>query len=95
MSEPKPDERREVLYEGTVQGVGFRYTSRRIAARFGVTGYVKNLSDGRVQLVAEGSTEELDRFFAAIRAELGYYITGTRETVEPAGHQFRQFEVRF
>src|SRR6187455_864933 len=49
-----PTERRRVWYEGRVQGVGFRYTARGLAGGFPVSGYVRNLDDGRVELVAEG-----------------------------------------
>ena len=47
-------EQREVYYQGRVQGVGFRYAVRSLARRFAVDGFVRNLSDGRVELVAEG-----------------------------------------
>ena len=50
-----PDRRqREVYYAGNVQGVGFRYTARCAAAGLDVTGFVRNLPDGRVHLVVEG-----------------------------------------
>ncbi len=94
MSEVAGHEQREVVYEGVVQGVGFRYTARRVAARFVVTGYVRNLPDGRVLLVAEGPPEELDRFLAAVRAAMGHYIEEAQETVRPATGRFRDFGVR-
>ena len=46
-----------ILYEGRVQGVGFRYTTKSVANGFEVTGTVRNLTDGRVELVAEGERE--------------------------------------
>ena len=46
---------KRVLFTGQVQGVGFRWTTRRIAAAFPVTGFVRNLADGRVELVVTGS----------------------------------------
>jgi acylphosphatase len=75
--------------------VGFRYTARRIAARFGVTGYVRNLPDGRVLLVAEGAAEQLDRFLREIRAQMGRYIDDARVTDAPATGQFSHFEIRY
>ena len=67
--------RLQVLYAGTVQGVGFRYTVKRLAGGFELTGTVRNLPDGRVELVAEGAKEELSAFQQAIReSELGHFI---------------------
>ena len=53
-----------IFYSGHVQGVGFRYTAKTVAAGYDVTGLVRNLPDGRVELVAEGAREELDAFRA-------------------------------
>lgn len=60
-------QRVHVLYSGTVQGVGFRYTVRQLAESFEVCGTVRNLLDGRVELVAEGERPELEAFLTAIR----------------------------
>jgi len=59
--------RMQILYSGRVQGVGFRYAVRTLAAGFEVTGTVRNLADGRVELTAEGVPAELDAFRTAIR----------------------------
>jgi acylphosphatase len=66
-----------------------------LARGFAVNGFVKNLPDGRVQLVAEGTPEELQSFLAAIQAEIGYYIGGTQQTTTPATGRFKGFEIRF
>jgi acylphosphatase len=87
-------EQREVVYRGMVQGVGFRYTARRIAAGFPVTGYVQNLADGRVRLVVEGVAAALDRFLAAVEAEMGRCIEDASTTTRPATGEFRRFDVR-
>ena len=86
----------QVFYEGRVQGVGFRYTARRIAAGFEVAGYVRNLADGRVELVASGEAEEVDGFLQAVReSELAGHIAGeiAADVAKPAG--LRGFEIRF
>ena len=57
---------RHVLYEGRVQGVGFRYTASRLAARHGVAGTVRNLPTGEVELMAEGEPERVEAFLAAV-----------------------------
>lgn len=77
-----------VFYSGHVQGVGFRYTARQVAQGFEVTGLVRNLLDGRVELLAEGAQEELEAFREALRESgLGSFIRD--ETVswsEPQGN---------
>ena len=56
-----------VFYSGKVQGVGFRYNAKSVATGFELTGTVRNLLDGRVELIAEGDKAELEAFRAAIR----------------------------
>ena len=66
----------QVQFSGRVQGVGFRYATCQIAKLFKITGYVKNRSDGDVELVAEGQEQELVNFLHAIRSSRqGRYIT--------------------
>jgi acylphosphatase len=87
-------EQREVLYGGRVQGVGFRYTVRSLAARFKVTGFVRNLPDGRVQAVVEGEPSEVRGLLEAVNAEMSHYIRNVQETAAPALGQFHAFEIR-
>ncbi len=88
-------QRREVYYSGRVQGVGFRYTARSIAQDFVVTGFVKNLYDGRVQIVVEGAPDQLQAMLDDIRATMGRYITRVEEISGPPTGRFSTFEVRF
>lgn len=87
-------EQREVYYAGRVQGVGFRYTVRSLAVGFEVTGFVRNLPDGRVHLVAEGATAEVAAFLDAIKAEMSRHIRDLHETVRPATGRFPAFQIR-
>ena len=87
--------RRTVHFSGEVQGVGFRFTTRHLAREFEVTGTVRNLSDGRVELVAEGAPEELDRFVQAIAARMGPYIADLSASESPAAGTFDRFEIAF
>src|SRR5258708_36927498 len=57
----------QVFYSGHVQGVGFRYNVKSVATGFELTGTVRNLDDGRVELVAEGAPDELEAFRKGIR----------------------------
>jgi acylphosphatase len=66
-----------------------------LAGGFAVSGFVKNLPGGRVQVVAEGTPEELQSFLAAIHAEMGYYIGSTQQSTLPATGRFQGFDIRF
>ncbi|HQF13102.1 MAG TPA: acylphosphatase [Thermogutta sp.] len=87
-------EQREVYFSGMVQGVGFRYTAQRIASRYQVTGYVRNLPDGRVHLVAEGDPRELDQFIAEICQQMEGYIKSVDTRRLPATGQFARFFIK-
>jgi len=90
-----PEVRRRVTFSGRVQGVGFRFTCQSVARGFEVTGYVRNLADGRVELVAEGGSSELDDFLTAIRLEMSPYITDvTTESLSPGSDPFTGFSIR-
>ena len=89
-----PLERREVYYRGRVQGVGFRYTTRQIAAGFDVGGFVQNLPDGSVLLVVEGEAAELEALLAAIANQMGPYIHDVQVTMHAPRGEFESFEIR-
>jgi acylphosphatase len=86
--------RMHVFYSGRVQGVGFRYTVKSVAMGFEVTGTIRNLSDGRVELQAEGTHEELAAFRQAIRdSGVEGFIRDEAVTWQPATGEFRGFEI--
>jgi acylphosphatase len=78
-----PRERRRVWFSGRVQGVGFRYTCRTLARGFNVAGFVRNLPDGRVELLAEADPTELDNFLTAIQREMSPFIMDIVAEREP------------
>ena len=83
-----------ILYSGRVQGVGFRFTVKSVACGFDLTGTVANLADGRVELAAEGSREELEAFRQAIRdSGLARFIAGEQVSWADAGNAYRGFEI--
>ena len=85
---------RRILYSGRVQGVGFRWTVREIAAGYDVAGSVRNLSDGRVELFAGGEAAEVQAFLAAIaQSHLGPGIKDVEET-EAEGAATGGFAIR-
>ena len=63
-----------IHFSGHVQGVGFRYTTRQIAQEFEVAGFVRNLSDGRVEVEVEGAASEIAAFVTAIEERMHGYI---------------------
>ena len=86
--------RLQLFYSGRVQGVGFRYQVRRLVAGFEVTGFVRNLADGRVEMVAEGVVAELKDFQQAIRdSGLGPLIRDETEIWSDSNGEFRGFEI--
>ena len=83
-----------VFYSGRVQGVGFRYTAKTVAAGFEIVGNVRNLPDGRVELAAEGLRAELEEFRAAVRdAGLAGFIRDEQVIWADAKDEFRGFEI--
>ena len=85
-----------VHYSGRVQGVGFRATVRHIACGYDVTGTVRNLPDGRVELVAEGAKSELKAFLEGIaQSELSGFIAKQLETWQPAEGNLRGFHITY
>ncbi len=85
----------QVFYEGTVQGVGFRWSVRHIAKGFDVTGWVRNLPDGRVELQITGEENEVRAFLEAIaKSELRGLIRKQTESKLPEPVTARGFEIR-
>jgi acylphosphatase len=95
VSEHVSYERREVHYAGWVQGVGFRYTVQRIARQCGLVGFVRNLRDGRVQLVAEATAAQLDRCLGQIAETMDNYIESAEVDRTDATGEFSGFDIRF
>ena len=84
----------QVFYEGNVQGVGFRWSVRNIAKGFDVTGSVRNLRDGRVELLAVGEESEVRAFLDGIlQSELRAHIKKHSESPLPDPPVFRGFEI--
>ena len=77
-----------VHFTGHVNGVGLRYSVKQIAREFEVTGYVKNLADGRLELDIEGDQNECCRFLREVESELDNFI---RDTERSDGHRERLF----
>lgn len=81
-------------FSGHVQGVGFRFQTESVARNFDVQGYVQNLADGTVALVAEGEKAELERFLAEIQAKMAANIRETRQSWARASDQYADFSIK-
>ena len=82
-----------VFFSGNVQGVGFRYRALTVAQKFPVTGWVRNRSDGRVEMMAEGSEESLEQFLAALAHEMSEHIDKVERVWQPATGEWARFEI--
>jgi acylphosphatase len=83
-------QRMHIYYSGRVQGVGFRYTVKSLATGFEVSGTVRNVPDGRVELAVEGAREELEAFRKAIQdSEVGGFVRQETATWGEAKNEFR------
>ncbi|MCB1098408.1 MAG: acylphosphatase [Verrucomicrobiales bacterium] len=87
---------KHVFYEGRVQGVGFRYTVKALASEFEVSGWVRNLADGRVELLAvSADDEELDAFLQEILdSRLAHHIKGVAANDADVPDGLRGFAIR-
>lgn len=84
-----------IIYSGRVQGVGFRYTARETAVELGLTGWVKNLWDGRVEIVAEGEDDVLKDFLDRVNADFTDHIKRADVSWEPSTDGFKGFTIKF
>lgn len=94
-TQPRHLTRCHCLYSGRVQGVGFRYTARNLALNFDVTGFVRNLPDGRVELVVEGTAREVEAFLSALSERMTDFVRRAEKHAEPATGQFQAFQIAY
>ena len=84
-----------IIFKGNVQGVGFRYTSQRIASRYELTGYVRNLSDGSVEMLAQGLSKDVDDCIKKIQDSFGGYIRQTQINEVPPDPRYTSFKITY
>ena len=86
---------KQVLYEGRVQGVGFRFSVKSIITGYDVVGCVKNLIDGRVELEVQGEESEVDEFLEAVlKSHLRRHINRFVVREIPLKSGIKGFEIR-
>ncbi len=82
-----------VIFTGHVQGVGFRYTARGIAKQYPVSGYVRNLSDGTVEMLVQGAPADIDACVQDVQQEFAGYIRETRVEAAPYNPRYSDFQI--
>lgn len=85
--------RKHIYFNGMVQGVGFRYRAMYAARELGLTGWVRNLSDGRVEMEIQGSRENIERMFFKLSEGKFIHITDIEEKEKPAEEEERDFHI--
>ncbi|MDP3786475.1 MAG: acylphosphatase [Candidatus Omnitrophota bacterium] len=83
------------FYSGRVQGVGFRYTAEAVAQNLGITGWVSNLRDGKVELLAEGDEADLNDLLKRLSEEMAGYVKDADISWEEPTGEFSDFGIRF
>ncbi|HVE39007.1 MAG TPA: acylphosphatase [Planctomycetota bacterium] len=87
--------RAHLFISGIVQGVGYRYHTRRYAQGLGLVGWVRNLDDGRVEAVLQGTREQVESMIKwCYRGPSEAQVTDIAVTYEDAADEFRDFGIR-
>jgi acylphosphatase len=87
--------RAHIYYSGNVHGVGFRYTTESMARELFLTGWVKNLSDGRVEVVCEGDESSINRFLIRLETRMKSYLSNIDIKLDVYKGEFSDFGIRF
>ncbi len=86
---------KHIIFTGRVQGVGFRFTAFNIANRHQLTGFVRNLPDGTVEMFAQGHAQTIDNCIRDIEEEFSGYIRETEVGETPPNPQYKDFKITF
>ena len=87
--------RSHIIFSGRVQGVGFRYTAQRFASTLRLTGWVKNLPDSRVEMVAEGTREQIENLIYKLDKHFGEKISHKDVDWLDARQSFSGFDITY
>jgi acylphosphatase len=86
---------KHITFSGQVQGVGFRFTAFNMANRHQLTGFVRNLPDGTVEMLIQGTSEAIDDCIRDIKEYFSGYIRETKIKEIPSNFQYKDFEITF
>jgi len=82
------------FYSGRVQGVGFRFKTYQIASGYSVTGFVRNLDDGRVEIFAQGDENEVKEFVTEVKRLLSPFIKNVQDSYEKQSRKYKTFDIK-
>ena len=86
---------KHIIFTGRVQGVGFRFTALNIARRYGLTGLVRNLPGGTVEMIAQGASGDIDDCIRDINESFAGYVSEAKvKEIEPDS-QYGDFKITF
>jgi acylphosphatase len=86
---------KHIIFIGRVQGVGFRFTALDIANRYRLTGLVRNLPDGTVEMLAQGFSDDISDCLRDIEESFRGYIRETKIEEIPSNPQYKDFKITF
>ena len=86
---------RHIIFVGRVQGIGFRFTVLNIASRYQLTGRVRNLMDGTVEMIAQGPCDDISDCIRDIKESFAGYIRETKIEEIPIVPQYKDFRIAF
>ena len=86
---------KHIIFKGRVQGVGFRFTAFRIATRHQLSGFVRNLPDGTVEMIAQGNPDDITNCIQDIEKSFEGYLRDTAIRQIPSDPQYRDFKITF
>lgn len=86
---------KHIIFTGYVQGVGFRFAAHRIAHRHKLTGFVRNLPDGNVEMLAQGQTEDIDNCIKDLQDSFVGYVRETKIQEMPPDPKYKEFGITF
>ena len=90
-----PQTAKRIIFIGRVHGVGFRFTALHTASRLGLTGTVRNVFDGSVEMVVQGPADDIDHCIRDLENSFHGYITETKIEDIPPNPQHTDFKITF
>jgi len=86
---------KHIIFSGRVQGVGFRFTAQRIAERYGLTGFVRNLPNGTVEMFAQGDANDMARCLRDIDEAFAGYVRDAKIEDASLNARYDEFSIAF